>query len=242
MADVGRTEENLGLSDLSREYDLLISKFPLKKFSESSPQKTSFPDWEISDAEKEWANSYLAVGDNADVLEIFGRSVGYVDTRGLQLLREQSTKKVRSVTEELGKNMTQDSLLNLLRNEFQSDILFYEEGVRESRDLVNKYWTGEGNQLFAADRRRRLSGDAFREINDFGKTQTVKLDATRRWIDVNFNAMSSVADHNENFFRENLDNGLSKKTAELAAKQDAKELVLWSSLKGFVDNLELANK
>jgi hypothetical protein len=134
--------------------------------------------------------------------------------------------------------MAPDSLLSLLRNKFQADTLFYEEGLRGARDVNDNYWI-EGDQLASAIEWLKLSKYAFREMNEFEEKKTGKLYATKRLIDANFNTMRDVANHNENFYREHLGDGLSQEGAELSAKRDAKELVLWSSLKGFVDNLEL---
>jgi len=233
-------EQNIDKNNLLKEYGHLNSRFPLGDLSEASnSHKSSFPDWKISDEERAWANSYLGLGNNREVLEIFGKSVGYIGTRGLQLLREQSTKKERAVLEDLGKNMTLDSLLGLLRNKFQSDTLFYEEGLRGARNVEDDYWFGEGDQLAIARHWLVFSGNACREMNEFRERKTGRLYATKRLIDANYNAMKDIADHNENFYRENLGDGLSPEGAELSAKKDAKNLVFWSSLKGFVDNLEL---
>ena len=76
-------------------------------------------------------------------------------------------------------------------------------------------------------------------MDSFQKGEVNKLGATRHWIDTNFEAMRNAVDHNENFYRENLGSGISQELAESSAKKDMKDLVFWSSLKGYVDNLEL---
>lgn len=242
MADIGRTEENVSQKDISREYELLISRFPMENLSESLIPKASFPDWNVTAEETTWANSFLDLGKNEEILKVFGESVGRVGKRGLELLREQSKKQVRETTKKLEEHTTPELLLSLLRDTFQSDALFLEEGLRGVRNVNDNYWSGEGNQLTFAVKELRSSKDAFIEVDKFQAERTGKLHATRFWINANFNAVKNTAEHNNNFFREHLGDGISKEEAEFSVKQDDKDLIFWTSLKGYVDNLELAGK
>lgn len=242
MSDITGVEQNINQIDIKEKYNTLISNFPLENSFGALSHRSSFPEGKISEKEREWANSFLDLGSDIGLLGSFGEAVGCVSTRGLQLLREQANKKGETILKEVKSNLTSDSLLSLLRNDYQAKVLFYEEGLRGARDIDNNFWFGEGNQLDAASRWLRFSKDAFREIGEFKDNKVGKLTFTRKWIDKNYKAVENMANNNENYYRESYDERSSDNWADQAAKHDSGELVFWSSLNGFVDNLEFTSE
>lgn len=232
MTEPGFTEQG----GIDNSYASLAEKYPVDKTLVTGP---SFPDWEVNDEERKWAESFLSTGDNSQVLENFGNYVGIVGKKGLQLLRDSSVRLTNTLEDKLKQNISQDVLTDFLRSKFQTDTLFFEEGLRGARDIDNRYWNDEEDgQLDSARKGVKKSKAAFRDINDFVQNKTNKLSSVRVFAESKYKAQENAAISNENYFRQNPDSNASY--AKDVLDQHSKDAIFWSSVSSFLDNLELS--
>ncbi len=195
MAEPGFTEQG----SIENIYISFTEKYPVDKMP--STNEPSFPDWEVSEEERKWAESFLSTGNNNQVLESFGKYTGLVGKKGLQLLRGSSARLTNAFEDKLKQNINQDILLDFLRSKFQTDTLFFEEGLRWARDIDNQFWNNENDgQLDPAREGLKRSKAAFRELNDFVKGKTNKLSSVRVFVETNYKAQENSMISNENYF------------------------------------------
>ena len=216
-------------------YKDLTDKYPADKTPPVHGH--SFPDWEVTDEEKKWAESFLANGDNKQVLENFRPYIGIMGQKGLQLLRDSSSQLTRELLGTLNKDIDEKLLLDFLRSRFQTDAIIYEEAVRGVRNIDSEFWHEDEQFIIARDSLRKTR-NAFREMNDFVNKKTDKLDSVRSFAESEHRSWENITIHNENFFREHMQIEKSKSTfANEALGRDSRMIVFWASLNSFVNNL-----
>lgn len=231
-------EEN---NALVKKYQELASKYPLEELTYAPEKTLSFPDWEVTEEETNWARSFLSLGNNDQILKVFERSLAHVGTRGLQLLREECSKEYKNIYEKNSKEITQESLLEFLRIEYQASSLYFEEGLRGSRNVYSDFWNGKDDELVSARKSKTLVSDAFIQMDAFVKGNVSTLDDVRKYTDFEYKAHLNIAGNNQNFFMENM-GSISPKLAETDADKDNRSLIFWSSLNSFVENLVLGEQ
>lgn len=237
MAEPGQTE----LGQIESNYRRLVGIYPVDKFPPTS--KSSLPDWEVKKEEREWARLFLLTGDNSQVLENFSKYSGYVSKRGLQLLRDSSVDLTSFLRNKLKQNTNEHLLLRFLRSRFQTDALYFEEGLRGARNIDNQFWNNEEDgELLIARNSLKISNSAFRQMEDFSRGRTNKLSSVSLFIETEYKAAYRTANGVENFMRMYSDQDGHKNKANVIAEQGSSNLVFWSSLKSFVDNLELSRQ
>lgn len=241
MSDITPVEQNVGGSSIAKEYEVLITKYPLQKLSEVSTNTQSLPDRRPDIEEMVWGDSYLKLGTNEEVLETFGRSLGYLNDDGLSLLRDRSINNQWVVEGRVRKSLNQETLLELVRSSYQSESCMFEQGLRGARKPEDNYWFGEDGELPGINKLLRLTRGAFRELNAFNKKKEGKLDITKSWIDSYYRSWINISQRNHNYVMENKDI-ISKNFAESGLKDDERNLVFWSALSAFVVNLELSGQ
>lgn len=241
MSDITPVEQNVGGSSIAKEYEALITKYPLQKLSEVSTNTQSLPDRRLDIEEMVWGDSYLKLGTNEEVLETFGRSLSYLNDSGLSLLRDRSINNQWMLKGRIQKNLSQNTLLDLVRSSYQAEACTFEQGLRGARNPKDNFWFSEDGQLPVTNKLLRLTRDAFRELNAFNKQKEVKLDVTKSWIDSYYRSWLNVSQNNHNYMMENKEI-VSKKFSESGLKEDEKNLVFWSALSAFVENLELSGQ
>lgn len=241
MSNITQVEQNVGRMSIAKEYESLIAKYPLGQLSEAPTSTQSLPDKKLSIEEMVWGDSYLKLGTNEEVLETFGRSLGYLNDDGLSLLRDRSINNQWVVEGRVRKSLNKETLLELVRSSYQSESCMFEQGLRGARNPEDNYWFGEDGELPGINKLLRLTRDAFRELNTFNKQKEGKLNATKNWIDSYYRSWLNISQNNHNYMMENKEI-VSKKFSESGLKEDEKNLVFWSALSAFVENLELGGQ
>lgn len=230
--------EQGGQNAVVKEYENLATQYPPRPFSKMVADRLPYNWLNVSDKQKSWAESYLSLGNNGEILEYFGESLAYIGEQGLHILREVVPERRDSILETLKTNLTTETLLNYVRIRYQIYFLDHETQMRHSRRDSKQdpeVWDGMLNSNLS--NLRRTMG-AFRELNDFvtGKTKTLKQ--TKEWLNYDFLSNRAWAIFNQGLIKDP-ERNLADRAEEITRKDDDR-MNLSSALGSFVENLELS--
>ena len=221
--------------EIPSKYNDLVERSPYTIKETGCVPHPSFPDWELTDEQKMWADEYLKLGSETEVIANFAKSLEKVGSTGLQLLRQQAVENGRTAEANIVADLSMENLSIFLRNTYQADALFYEEGLRHARDFEDSYWHGEDGQLNVAHNYLMLSREALIDTVQFNKNSKGDLSGVKKFILSEIRSMESAASHNEAFAREYFQG----ESLEHALDGDNKELAFLNNLQMFVENESL---
>lgn len=233
--DIKNNDGGSPQGEIYPKYKILVERSPYTIEKTGYVPHPSFPDWEITDEQKMWADEYLKLGSETEVVADFSRPLAIIGSAGLQLLRLQAVENYRTAKTNLVDSMTMENLSIFLRNNYQADALFYEEGLRHARDFEDSYWHGEGDQLNVAHDFLMLSREALIDTVQSNKSSKGDLFGVKKFISSEIRSMESSALHNETFARENFQGD----SLEHVLDGDNKELAFLNNLQTFVENESL---
>jgi hypothetical protein len=239
MPDISGVEHQENEAAVLREYESLASKYPLESLSQIKSEKRPDYIYHITEADQRWAESYLNLGSNGQVIKNFGESLDQIGERGIYLLREQSAQQRRSVFEALEVNVTQDLFLGFLRIKFQEDFLYYEQRSRISRNLDDWHGVDMTDSLVTTRDQLKRTKAAMIELYKFSRGEIKELKDAKAWLNIQFYFEKGLAEMNQGILKDRPQDTTGKRAKEILERDD-KRLIVFTTLSGFVENLELS--